>query len=303
MATSPPNPKTCVVTVTFYPDTTDIRYNLALQLCRLAHKTQTHLVIVDGSPSPSVRVEFTNAGNGYVHVFAQDASRYLGKGGAMRQAIQHATITLMNLNQDYEDDDSRGENQKLILNQCAICFTEPEKVDLLNHISKICQPILDKQTEVVVPFRETTLFRQTYPIEQYHSESFASLHFNSLAKKYAGFRNNIGCGGEIDWHFGPFAFRGDLAYKWLEYEGNSWDAQFNPFVKGVKNDGWRILSVEVEFKLSREMKEQEEGRKEWTGKRLYQLNVLFDLLGKELGDDESGSYAPKNIVRNEVTEG
>lgn len=47
-------------------------------------------------------------------------------------------------------------------------FTEPEKVDLMNHIAVITKPILDGKADVVVPKRNAT-----YPVEQYHFESLA----------------------------------------------------------------------------------------------------------------------------------
>ena len=278
----------CVVTVTYYPDTTDIRYHLALQLCQLASQTLTPLVIVDGSPDHSqIKDELTAAGGGYVHVFEQDTNTHPGKGGALRQAILQARKALSELNKV----------NFLKLDDCAICFMEPEKVDLMNHVQDICRPIFDSLTEVVVPLREKELFQQTYPIEQYHSESFANLHFNSLANQIPGFQTRQNGKAirrsNIDWHFGPVAWRADLSYRWLEYHGKSWDAQMVPYVRGVRHDGWRIMSVVVKFRHPKEMKDQEEGRPDWTKKRLYQLNVLFDLLGKELLLEEDATQQMK----------
>jgi hypothetical protein len=186
----------------------------------------------------------------------QDKENFQGKGGSLRQAVAVASDKL--------------KPQGL----AAVCFTEPEKVDFINHVWDVARPLLEDKADVVVPMRNRSLFELTYPIEQYHSESFANLHFDSLARQYDGFKDV-----NIDWTFGPFAFNATLANKWLEYTGNSWDAQMIPYVRGIRNDGWRVQSVEVNFKHPSEMKEQEQGNPIWTSKRLHQLNVLFELLG------------------------
>ncbi|KAL3794659.1 hypothetical protein HJC23_010087 [Cyclotella cryptica] len=258
----------CVVSVTYYTDASDIRFTLAQQLCRLAHQKQINLIVVDDSPI-HIREKIFQEQGGCVQILAQDNGRYQGKGGALRQAIDHARIWFQ-------------EHQKLNLNRCVICFTEPEKVDLLNHIQNIVTPIisLDQSADVVVPLRNRALFQETYPVEQYHSESFANLHFDSLAKRHVGFQTTEIMERGLDWLFGPFAFNARLACHWLEYTGMSWDAQMIPYVRGVLHRGWRIQSVEVHFKHPPEMKLQEEGNPVWTSKRLHQLNVLFELLGK-----------------------
>jgi hypothetical protein len=163
----------------------------------------------------------------------------------------------------------------------VICFTEPEKVDLMHHMASIAKPVLDGRVDVVVPRRSEDLFRRTYPLAQYHSESFGNLHFDLLAKEFEGFRAEGS--QQLDWLFGPFAFNAGLADGWLGYAGTSWDAQMIPYVRGVREQGWRIASVTVDFRHPAVMKEQEEGAAAWTTKRLTQLNLLFELLGgKEL---------------------
>ena len=54
-----------------------------------------------------------------------------------------------------------------------------------------------------------------------------------------------------------------------------------PYVRGVRDSQWTIQSVEIMFRHPKTMKEEEEGEAEWTEKRLRQLNLLFDLLGKQ----------------------
>ena len=259
------NNNVSVVTTTYYPDTSDIRFNLAIELCKLAAKHNIHLIIVDGSPDfPSIKEQFEAAGgNQHVRVFQQNEKRFVGKGGSLKQAILMATRWFQQNDIDSKD--------------AAIVFTEPEKVDLMNHINDITKPIFDGNAEVIIPTREGKLFKATYPIEQYHSESFGNLHFNLLANRHENFASK-----KLDWLFGPFAMNAKLASSWLEYKGTSWDAQIIPYVRGVKS-GWRIEQVEINFKHAPEMKQQEEGDEGFTRKRLHQLNLLFELLGdKEL---------------------
>ena len=266
--------RTCVVTVTYYPDISDIRFHLALDLCKLATRHKIHLIVVDGSPDHvTVRDKFLCESDGYVHVFEQNREQYSGKGGSIRQAISKGTEWIVESNSH-----KAGVDESSLLNESIICFTEPEKVDLMNHVEAVVRPILRGEADVVVPTRNDELFRRTYPIEQYHSESFGNLHFNLLAKKFQGFQAG---GGDLDWLFGPFAFKAALASSWLSYSGNSWDAQMVPYVRGVRKLDWKISSVTINFSLREEMKRQEEGDPVWTTKRLHQLDLLFDLLGKQ----------------------
>ena len=267
--------RTCVVTVTHYPDVLDVRFQLALELCTLAERNGINLIVVDDSPDEIVRTRLRFGSGDHVRVYRQDKDRFAGTGGALRQGIRLAKDWLVERN---EHSTHRGEDV------AAICFTEPEKVDMMNHVRDVVVPIFDGTHDVVVPSRHDGLFRETYPIEQYHSESFGNMHFDILAGRVDGFRNTRGGAHDrLDWLFGPFAFHSRLADDWSNYDGNSWDAQMVPYVRGVRERNWRITSVPIEFRHSREMKEQEEGDPVWTAKRLNQLNVLFDILGsKEL---------------------
>lgn len=272
-------PRLCVITVTYYTDESDLRFKLALQLCELASKLQISTIIVDGSPYDDIRKQLVTAGGGHVRVIEQNNARYPGKGGALRQAAMEAERMLSAQN----GDTSGGSDENNSPPPCAICFTEPEKVDLMNHVNAIVAPILGGTADVVVPSRDEDIFRATYPIEQYHSESFANYHLHSLARKIPGFDSSAEDKRKgLDWLFGPFAFRADLADSWLSYEGKSWDAQMVPYIRGVRRDGWKIRTVKVPFRHPKNMKMEEEGDPKWTNKRLLQLNLLFDLLGKEL---------------------
>lgn len=251
--------RTCLVTTTYYPDTNDIRLICALDLRRLAAQHKFHIFIVDDSPDEVVRrrLRGDDASLGeYVHVIPQDRAQYSGKGGALRQAIRIATQWFRDKNIDPD--------------KSAIVFTEPEKTNVIEHVYEIVFPLLTGNTDVVVPARNDDLFRETYPIEQYHSESYGNLYFNLLANQCGEFEWATAEGPTIklDWLFGPFAFKVYLANFWLRYEGTAWDAQMIPYVRGVRMNAWTIKSVPIIYQHSREMKQQEEGDPIWVAKRL-----------------------------------
>lgn len=174
-----------LVTVTYYPNISDIRFPLALELCQLAATKEIQTVIVDDSPDhPAVRDALEKAGKGYIKVYQQDKTIYQGKGGALRQAIYNARELLADANKNSET--------------TAIVFAEPEKVDIANHIHIIVKTILDGSTDIVVPKRSEELFRQNYPIEQITvrtSQIYISTRLLNISK---GFRRRmqhrlIGC--------------------------------------------------------------------------------------------------------------
>lgn len=263
--------RTCLVTTTYYPDLNDIRLGCAIDLCRLAAQHKFHVFIVDDSPDEMVRRQLQDASEVYVHVLPQEKAQYSGKGGALRQAIRTAIEWF------YENN--------VAVDESVIVFTEPEKINIIEHVNEIVLPLLVGDADVVVPARNDNLFRETYPIEQYHSESYGNLYFNLLAKQLKGFQQRSTKSTpvdetKLDWLFGPFAFKTNLANSWLQYDGTSWDAQMIPYVRGVRMQGWKIISVPINYVHSLNMKQQEEGDPIWVAKRLHQLNLLFDLLGK-----------------------
>jgi hypothetical protein len=139
------------------------------------------------------------------------------------------------------------------------------------------------QSEIIVPRRENTLFRHTYPIEQYHSENFANLYLDSLGTA-AGFPS-------VDWTMGPIIFRTSLASFWLAYtEGDLWDVQIVPMIRAWRHlrsqkrddKSNEVSSYQVDFHHPAAMKQEEEGISNWSEKRLFQLNVLFEKVGGEL---------------------
>ena len=118
-----------------------------------------------------------------------------------------------------------------------------------------------------MPAREPKLFAATYPVEQYHSESFANAYLDLAAKKFAGRET------PLDWHFGPFALRRRHAAVWLAHAGDLWDAQVVPVADALRA-GLRVGGAEVPFAAPAAMKAEEEGSLAFIRKRLDQINFL-----------------------------
>lgn len=128
-----------------------------------------------------------------------------------------------------------------------------------------------KDADIIVPFRDQELFQKTYPIEQYHSESYANLLLDCAAKALAPKEAAISL--PLDWHFGPFCFLEKHLDNWTSHTGDMWDAQVCPIVYSVRK-GLRVRTVPVPFVAPTIMKEMEEGNLEFVEKRLMQINFL-----------------------------
>ena len=249
-----------VVIPTRYVDPNDLRYSLALDCCREAVTYQIPMIIVDNSPDSSVRHAFTQAGtdltNGtsWVTVLHWTQGR---KGAALREGIRFAS------EERFKDND------------IFIGFQEPEKVDMMRNWKNVAQYLEAKKLDICAVWRNDETFQKTYPIEQYHSETFANLHLNAVAAQY-------GFPAKIDWTSGPIMFHSKWAPTWLACDGEMWDAQMIPMIRAYYQQAATIGSCEVNFHHPVSMKQQEEGVPEWNEKRLLQLNLLFDIVGKEL---------------------
>jgi len=79
---------------------------------------------------------------------------------------------------------------------------------------------------------------------------------------------------DLDWLFGPFAFRKEWSGFWLNHEGEMWDAQILPMVYAIRS-GATTISVDIAFRASSEMKKEEEGNLKYVQKRKYQLDELL----------------------------
>lgn len=262
-----------VVVPTRYESTDDLRCALALECCREAVQHQIPLIIVDNSPDEKVRTAFREAGldeedsfssTSYVTVIHWVQGR---KGAALREGIRHASEQL----QKYNTADGSSGSGGLTF----IAFQEPEKVDMIRNWKAVASHMTQAKLDICVPRRNNSTFQTTYPMEQYHSEMFANLHLNAISKQ-VGFPDNI------DWTMGPIMLQTKWANIWQDFNGEMWDAQMIPMIRCHHEKGAAVGSYEVDFHHPAAMKQQEEGVPEWSEKRLVQLNLLFDIVGKEL---------------------
>jgi hypothetical protein len=258
-----------VVAPTFYSNVEDSRFILGLDACRQAALHGIRLILVDASPLEEIRMALQNAGKNHdgkslVRVMPQVIPGK--KGVALREAIRAAL----------EEFDSAG----LASTDSVIAFQELEKVDMFRNWNSVVNHMAETGAEIVCPRREDSLFKSTYPIEQYYSEIFGNLYLDSLGSK-------IGL-PSIDWTAGPMALRCTLSKHWLDFDGQIWDAQLVPMLHAFLS-GAKVASFEIDYRHSKLMKQQEEGRPEWAEKRLLQLNHLSEELGKKLKESAANA--------------
>ena len=244
-----------VVVPTFYANTEDLRYQLALETCREVARCGLEAIFVDASPSQNVWDEMRKHGtlNGKEHVRVAPQTYTGKKGAALREGIALAAQEL-------------GEEAGVI------AFQEPEKVNMIEQWSAVVR--LLGGADICAPKRSDASFRATYPTEQYHSENFANLYLDALAKE-VDFPS-------IDWTMGPIAFKSPLARHWASYEGDLWDMQLVPMVRAQRWHGANVVVHEFEFQHPSSMRNEELGVPQWSEKRLFQLNFLFEHVGNAL---------------------
>lgn len=151
--------------------------------------------------------------------------------------------------------------------ETLLLWQEPEKDDMVRSWPAVAAHATESCSDVVVPSRREASWKETYPIEQWHSEQYANHYMNLAARELGGFTL------PLDWHFGPIAFRAKHAKLWLDSDGELWDAQCLPVVAAVKS-GLKVSSVDVDFRASLAMKAEEEGDLNFVEKRLMQINFL-----------------------------
>jgi hypothetical protein len=269
-----------VFTCTYYASTEDLRLHQCIETLNnpTYGSTTVATVVVDGSPREIH--EYLKKACIHAIICKEEGLRYgKGKGGALREAADIAGSL-----PGVEDD-------------TWLCWQEAEKSDMMRcwQTEVICEEnnaILSINDTVICPKRNDACFKRSYPIEQYHSESYGNYYMNCVMKGSLQAVNHaknekdpmIRC-EEIDWHFGPLAFRKKLLPLWLKYEGMSYDAQLIPIVAAIRK-GYAVNSaIEVTFMLDGKMKEQEEDNLDFIEKRLYQLNNLDPKLKQSWKDD------------------
>ena len=185
-----------VFTATWYPSTDDLRCRQAVTTLAALTAHGIRTVVVDGSPDESVRDLLASTG---ALVSKQTAKGK--KGAALREAAELAA----------QLDGVEGDTW--------LCWQEPEKTDMARHwATAMLKDPTALDAQVAVPARVDANFRRTYPIEQYHSETFGNMYLDAVAMEAMEAQD-----GQllppIDWHFGPFAFRARHTSLWTSFDG------------------------------------------------------------------------------------
>jgi len=208
---------TIIVSPTFYLSLDDTRCRLGLEACQRAAEAGVRVLLVDASP-PDVHAALIATG---ATVLLQTVKGR--KGAALREAIAAAV--------------------EMLPADGIICYQELEKVSMVALQLNVADALRAAPAAgVCVARRDDALFRSSYPVEQYHSEHFANLYLDALAKAVSF--------PSIDWTFGPLAFRAALARHWLECSGELWDAQIVPMVVAARWHGWGVIVHPVSFRTS-----------------------------------------------------
>mmetsp|Transcript_22217 Transcript_22217/g.69344 ORF Transcript_22217/g.69344 Transcript_22217/m.69344 type:complete len:258 (+) Transcript_22217:77-850(+) len=242
-------PSVVLVAPTFFKGVDEARFILTVKACQDAAARGLPMILVDASDD-AIRATLAASG---AHVVQQSGKGR--KGVALREAIQLA-ITL------------HGASDPVI------AFFEPEKAGIVAHVVAAAAHLRAQSLDVVVPCRDDALFRETYPIEQYHQERFANLLIDTLATKR-------GFPAGLDWTFGPVCFRARLASHWTQYDGDLWDAQVVPYIRAVRWHGATIGTCTLPYAHSKQMKDQEERVAFWARKRFEQLSLWMATLPAE----------------------
>ena len=271
--------KVAIAAITYYPKwyrgklrsikhTDKVRGDLALEFAQIVSKLGYHLVISDGTSAKTFRKELALIPG--IHVIRR---RQNGSGDAKRSAMDKAAA---------------------IPGVEVIVLNEPEKLSIVtNCLQQIVGPILQDHADIVVPKREDSLFKATYPRYMYDSEVEANRIYNEALRS-----NNLlpATLYDMDSFFGPRAFRNnktliELFKRKYHFTGMSIleklyspdtysNVQFFPIVNALKKK-IRVISVVVPFSYPRLQKENEDigARDIFIEKRsLQRMSILIDLM-------------------------
>lgn len=247
-----------------------VRGDLALQSIKLSIKKGYQTVVGYHTPSS----EFNNALNEIMDVVR--VKRDTGKSSpAKRQVIETA---------------SQMDRVKVIV------LTEPEKVSFIKDgIAPTVKPILDAAADIVIPGREETLFKETYPRYMYESEKEGIALYNEELRSHGLIKRER---DDFDMFFGPRALSNKakvislfLQEYRLEIENISlpkvyFDAeelsntQFFPVVRALQR-GLKVAQVKVPFRYPEKQRDQEihQAKTVFIQKRRAQkLGLIVELL-------------------------
>lgn len=178
----------------------------------------------------------------------------------------------------------------------AIVMTEIEKVTFITDcIEKSVKPILAGEADIVVPKREDKLFKKTYPLYMYESESEGNLLYNEGLRSVGLLSSHQ---EDLDVFFGTRVFKNEkkmLKQIFSHYEAHMFDSliahnlfdleeysngQFFPVVKALEK-GYKVISVTVPFHYPEKQKENEDNgeRERFIYKRRFQkLTIIIELM-------------------------
>lgn len=263
--------KIAVATTTFYkgwssaedaPMTEDqLRGNLAIRMLSTAKEMGYQLAVVDGGSSP----EFIEALK--KHDINISSQKEKGMSASRRQVFEEASV----------------------LNGVeVICWTEPEKILMIENLLQAAQPVLDGEADIVIPARTEEGFA-SYPPQQAYSEMRFRHFYNKILKLNGLIPENPedlnkpeGTTG-LDIAFGPRIFRNDpeirefFMHKYKLKEGSKLtgkvkpesysDATFFPIMLALVNKKI-VKSVTVPYYIHPEEQTKfETGKKEYDKKR------------------------------------
>lgn len=178
----------------------------------------------------------------------------------------------------------------------AIVYTDPEKLSFVESgIERTVEPILKGEADIVIPKREDSLFKSSYPDYQYESEIEGNKLYNELLRSNKLISKDS---EDLDLFFGPKVFKNEpkIVNCFLkkfnlvlnkEYSKDfSYDPEdysnviFFPVVWALKHK-FKVKSVEIDFTYPKLQKENEEsGLKELfiEKRRVQKLAILIELM-------------------------
>lgn len=178
----------------------------------------------------------------------------------------------------------------------AIVLTEIEKKSLITDcLNQIVAPIINEGYDVVIPKREDGLFKDTYPLYMYESETEANVLYNE-ALRASGLLSVHD--EDLDVFFGARVFKNDpkfLKSIFSRYSSNPFEtlkqndvfdieeyssAQFFPVVEALDKKK-KVKSVTVPFRYpeSQKINEEKGARESFILKRKFQrVTLLVELM-------------------------
>ncbi len=197
--------------------------------------------------------------------------------------------------------DGSGRGKRLAIDKAikipgveVIILCEPEKVSIVTAcMEQFVSPILEGKADIVVPRRDESLFKESYPRYMYDSETEANTIYNETLRSQSILKRSL---PDLDFFFGPRAFRNDkkiiaLFKKKYTFSGMSIleklysadqysNVLYFPIVSALKRK-FRVIDVIVPFRYPQIQKENEDvgARAVFIQKRSMQrASILVDLM-------------------------